>query len=396
MKNPYRPGAALTPSFLAGRDRERRRFAAILRSAPEIPANIRLTGLRGVGKTVLLKQLESDAEEGLGWSTSRVQIEPRHNTNDALVTLLSERAKQTGERLSRKVRLRAAVRDVAVAARGALSVSIEDIHFQLEPGDTRQRDLVTALFHTVEVAMKSGRDGHMLMLDEAQLLRDDRDRNGQHPLSLLVAAVNSMQEHAVPIGLILCGLPTLRTNLLKARTYSERMFRGEEIGSLGPDQARDAFTRPLEGTNVTADSDLVDRVIEEVEGYPFFIQLWGAELWDAASDAGTERFSVRLLDEVEPDIYRRLDRDFYDGRVEALSPAEADLLVSTARCPYPPLRTADIQNQSEKREANVNVLMGRLTEQGVVFRIQKGQYEYTAPKFHGYLQRRTGRKPTGR
>jgi predicted transcriptional regulator of viral defense system len=74
--------------------------------------------------------------------------------------------------------------------------------------------------------------------------------------------------------------------------------------------------------------------------------------------------------------------------VESLTPAEQDLRMSTAACPYPPLRTADVHSRVGKRESNVIVLMGRLTGQGVVFRIQKGQYEYTAPKFHDYLQRR--------
>lgn len=97
---------------------------------------------------------------------------------------------------------------------------------------------------------------------------------------------------------------------------------------------------------------------------------------------------MSLLDTIEDEIYRRLDPDFYDGRVEALTPAEQDLLLATAQCPYPPLRTADIQTRVGKREGNMNVLMGRLAEQGVMFRIQKGLYEYTAPKFHESLKRR--------
>ena len=87
-------------------------------------------------------------------------------------------------------------------------------------------------------------------------------------------------------------------------------------------------------------------------------------------------------------IYKRLDLDFYDTRVVSLRPAEQDLLLLTAQCDYPPLRTSDVRSLTEKKEANVNVLMGRLAEQGVVYRISKGIYEYTAPKFHEYLKRR--------
>lgn len=234
------------------------------------------------------------------------------------------------------------------------------------------------------------------MLDEAQVLRDDRGRDGEHPLSLLIAAVNTLQDAQIPVALVMCGLPTLRANLLKARTYTERMFRGEEIGRLrGPpesNEAVEAFVEPLRDSGVTAEPDLAARVVREVEGYPYFIQLWGAELWDAAMVAGVTVLDNRLLDEVEPDIYRRLDSDFYEGRVEALTPAEQDLLMATAACSYPPLLTTEIRARSAKSSGNVNVLIGRLAEQGVVFRIQKGSYEYTAPKFHSFLQRRAARQ----
>ena len=103
------------------------------------------------------------------------------------------------------------------------------------------------------------------MLDEAQVLRDEKDQAGEHPLSLLIAAVNSLQEREVPVGLVLCGLPTLRANLLRARTYTERMFRGEEIGRLSRDEAVEAFVRPLDGTAMSADSELVEQIATEVE-----------------------------------------------------------------------------------------------------------------------------------
>jgi len=128
-----------------------------------------------------------------------------------------------------------------------------------------------------------------------------------------------------------------------------------------------------------------------VEGYPYFVQLWGAELWDASRLAGTSNLSSRLLVAVEPDIYRRRDLDFYDPRVESLTPVEQDLLLATAACPYPPLRSSHIHGRSGRSEGNVNVLMGRLTEQGVLLRLQMGQYDYTAPKFHDYLLRRAQR-----
>lgn len=99
-------------------------------------------------------------------------------------------------------------------------------------------------------------------------------------------------------------------------------------------------------------------------------------------------FSRELLHEVRRDIYERLDRDFYEGRVASLTPAEQELLLDSAGCSYPPLKVSELRSLTEKSEGNVNVLIGRLTEQGVLFRINKGQYRYTAPQFYEYLRRR--------
>jgi hypothetical protein len=392
-RNPYRPGAATPPLHLAGRDPQLARFPKLLRSAPEIPANVRLTGLRGVGKSVLLKEFEEIAKRE-GWAVARHQMEPRHNSEEGVSRFLAQSVASAKQRMSRTRRIRAGMGTaVEAVSRRVLSVQYDDITFTLGGSKDLDLDVSRNLYSAVEAALDTGHEGFVLLLDEAQVIRDDAARGGEHPLSMLIAAVNALQEAGLPLGLVMCGLPTLRANLQRARTYSERMFRGEVIGELlgNPGPARDAFVEPLATTGLMADETLIARVLDEVEGYPFFIQLWGAELWDAAHDAGSARFTTTLLDTIEDDIYARLDEEFYAGRVETLTPSEQDLLLSTAGCPYPPLRTADIRTRSSKSEGNVNVLMGRLTDQGVLYRVQKGVYEYTAPKFHQYLERRVQR-----
>lgn len=388
-KNPYRPGAATPPLHLAGREPQLAQFPKILRGAPEIPANMRLTGLRGVGKSVLLKEFEALAVTD-NWAVVRHQVEPRHNTEEAVSRLLAQSIDAVKKRMSRARRIKAGVADAVEVGRRLMSVQYEDITFAMSGSSAVELEVSSNLYSAVAAALDTGHEGFALLLDEAQVIRDDTTRDGEHPLSMLIAAVNALQEAGLPLALVMCGLPTLRANLQRARTYSERMFRGTNIGELAgnPGPARDAFVEPLSGTGVSADERLVSRVLDEVEGYPFFIQLWGAELWEAAHDAGLDRFTEPLLDGIEDDIYRRLDEEFYAGRVETLTPSEQDLLVSTASCPYPPLRTSDLRSRTPKSEGNVNVLMGRLTEQGVLYRVQKGTYEYTAPKFHQYLQRR--------
>jgi DNA-binding transcriptional ArsR family regulator len=391
-KNPYRPGVGVRPLYLAGREGPLGRFAAMLRAAPEQQASMRVTGLRGAGKTVLLEEFADHARQ-VGWEPAFLELQPSHNTDAALRQALGSLLERTRERLSRLERLRKAAGRALRAV--SLSVSWEDVSLAVSFGSEREEQLARELFATIELALAKGRTGVVLLLDEAQLIRDERDRHGEHPLSLLIAPVVALQRHELPLALVLCGLPTLTGNLQKARSYSERLFRGEEIGSLAPEQALKAFIHPLDRTARTSERKLALAVVEEVEGYPYFLQLWGSELWDAADLAGVERFTTTLLDATRLDIYARLDRDFYEPRIATLTPAEQDLLGSSASCPYPPLRVADLTRASNKTPGNVNVLLGRLVDAGALYRIRKGEYAYTAPRIHDYLLRRAANRPAG-
>jgi DNA-binding transcriptional ArsR family regulator len=386
-KNPFRPGVGLRPLHLAGRDSAIGRFLAMLRAAPEIPANMRMTGLRGVGKSVLLKELADRATDA-GWEPALLELQPSHNTDQGIHEALAALTATTREAISRAQRLKAAAGKAAQAA-GGLGMSWGDISISYaagsKPGD---EDLAKALFDTTDLALRKGRQGIVLLLDEAQVIRDERDRDGEHPLSNLISAVAVLQRAEVPMGLVVCGLPTLTGNMLRARSYTERMFRGEPVDSLRGDEATKAFVEPLAETEVIAEDVVVEAVVEEVEGYPYFIQLWGAELWDAAMAAGTGVLTQPLLEAARPEIYRRLDIDFYEPRVATLTPAEQDVLLASVECPYPPLIVSTLNEIVEKSPGNVNVLLGRLVESGVLYRIRQGQYEYTAPKFREYLERR--------
>jgi hypothetical protein len=385
-KNPYRPGVGVRPLYLAGRDAPLRRFDAMLRAAPEQQANMRVTGLRGVGKTVLLETFAERAQEH-GWEPAFMELQPGHNTDVLLSAAIGSLLERTQQRLSRMARLRSAAGRALRSS--SLRVSWEEVSLSVSFGSEREEDLARELFTTIELALAKGRNGVVLLLDEAQLIHDERERHGEHPLSLLLAPIVALQRQELPLALVLCGLPTLTGNLQKARSYSERLFRGEEIDSLTQGQAIEAFTRPLEETPRSTSGALAKTVVTEVEGYPYFLQLWGSELWDAADLAGVKRLTPNLLEETRPDIYDRLDRDFYDPRLATLTPAEQDLLLASSECPYPPLRSADLASTSAKTPGNVNVLLGRLADAGALYRIRKGEYAYTAPKFRDYLSRRT-------
>jgi hypothetical protein len=388
-KNPFRPGVGIRPPYLAGRDGPLRRFEAMLRAAPEQPANMRLTGLRGVGKTVLLQEFAGRCREQT-WIPALLELGPGDNTDEGLASAIRGLAERTRREISVAHRLKAAV-GAAVRSAGTLSVTWNDVTLSLDPADraARTQSLVHELYRLCEFAVEKGSRGVVLLFDEAQVIRDERDRRGEHPLSMLIAAVVSLQRRELPVGLVLCGLPTLAGNLLQARSYTERMFRAEEIGSLARNEAATAFVEPFRGGAIRPVERVVDRVVEEVEGYPYFVQLWGAELWDAAQLTGSPEITEALFEATTPEIYRRLDLEFYEPRLGTLTPAEQDLLVSTAHAKtYPPLHVAEINEVSDKSPGNINVLLGRMVESGVIYRLRKGQYDYTAPKFRQYLLRR--------
>ena len=222
-KNPYRPGVGVRPLYLAGRDPALRRFDAMLRAAPEQQASMRVAGLRGVGKTVLLGAFGERAEEA-NWEPADLEFQPSHNTDEALQDALGGLLSRARARLSRLERLRAAAGRAIKA--GALSLTWEDVSLSIAPGSDRENDLAKDIFETVELAVAKGRKGLVLLLDEAQLIRDERGRHGEHPLSLLIAPVVALQRQELPLALVVGGLPTLAANLQKARSYSERLFRG--------------------------------------------------------------------------------------------------------------------------------------------------------------------------
>lgn len=387
--NPYRPGVGLTPPHLAGRNDEIERFRRVLRSAPEIPGNIRVSGLRGVGKTVLLKKLTEISEEQK-WATINMEVQPSLNSESALQRELAKQGKNLEDNLSAMARFRSKTSDIANMARKTLRVSYEGFEWSLA-GDLSEetKALGKVIVDAAETARKHGLKGVVVLLDEAQILTDDKTASGNHALSTLVAAVSTLQKDGAHVCLVLCGLPTLAVNLLNARTYSERMFQGIEVKSLTTGAAREAFVQPLKDSSVNAEETLIERVLKEVEGYPYFIQLWGSELWYATLDSGLGTMTSETLDHINARIYARLDIDFYEPRVASLTPAEQDLLTDSARCNYPPLMVADLNGQSPKRPGNINVLLGRLVAANVLYRPRKGQYHYTAPGFRDFLQRRS-------
>jgi len=279
-RNPFRPGMGLEPPYLADRQYQLQRFARYLNGFPEFPRNVRVVGLRGVGKTVLLQRYAALAEES-EWVVVRRELGTDLQDEAAFGLAVLDDCRFALDRVAR--RTAAARHSKAAIAHaldllGGISVGLAGISLTVRMPSTaiRQRpvlsdQLFSALEATCRTAASAGRRGVILSYDEAHVL-SDTPRRRQFPLGLFLASVARAQRSGLPVMFVACGLPTLTDNLARAKSYSERMFQAEHLDALRPPEGALAFTRPLEAGGRRADDDVTAAVLEDTGGYPFHIQ----------------------------------------------------------------------------------------------------------------------------
>src|ERR1700720_615118 len=287
--NPFRPGMGLDPPYLADRTAQLARFDQYLTGFPVFPRNVRLTGLRGVGKTVLLQHYAA-AAEARGWVVVRRECSEHLQTESTFALALVEDCRSAVEHSSRTLALRQ--RSSAAARRaldmlGGLTVTLEGVTLAVKPPTfaTGQPAMPEdRLFQALQLAGEGAAAGHhpgvLFCYDEAQVL-SDTPRRRQFPLGIFLASVARAQRLGLAVMLVVCGLPTLTDNLARAKSYSERMFQAEELGQLRPPEDLLAFIRPLELSGRKFDAEMALAVLQVTGAYAFHIQFVGALLWDA-------------------------------------------------------------------------------------------------------------------
>lgn len=402
-KNPYVPGVGTPPRYLAGREPEIRRFQRYLEDFPEKRRNIRITGLRGVGKTVLLKRFESDAKaQPHDWVVIRRDLSPRLREESDLAMALQEWLRIALEELSKSAKVKRRLAE-AIAVIGQLSVEVAGGVTVSIGGKSAVRHSIleerlrNAFIEVGRAAADAGR-GVAFLFDEAHTVYDQQKR-GQYPLSALLGAVVAAQDQddpPLPIMLVMCGLPPLVNNLQAARSHSERLFKAEEVSNLSLEsehgqsnsEAVLALTRPAVGTGVSFASDTAQQIATDVNGYPYFIQWYGEKLWDSARDAEIVEIDARLYAASRRAIQRELDREFYEMRYEDLQPGDQMTLRVAGSLEGEEFRVSDINSAITRRKANANAQsLNRLVEANTIYRKAYGVYGYTAPLYGDFLRR---------
>ncbi len=398
-KNPYRPGVGTRPPYLAGRDEQIRRFERLLEDFPEKRRNLRVTGLRGVGKTVLLKEYERLATKQ-NWVVVRRDWSARLCDEEDFATVVASHLREAVEALSATAKLKKRAAS-ALQAIGQVQIHLpEDVTVSVGPGgkqppqvlEDRLRD---ALLEVGAVARAQGR-GVALLFDEAHSVYD-RPTKGQYPLGALLSAIVAAQDDdddPLPIALVLCGLPSLVRNIHAARSNAERLFRADLIGNLSLEakppaelsEAAEALVRPAE--DFTYAAGVAERVARDVDGYPYFLQWFGEELWDAADRTGAATIDDALYERERASIQNDLDDEFFEPRYRDARAADQATLRIAASLGEERFAKADLDAATAKSPGAVAQSLLRLIADNLVYRDDHGVYAYTAPMFGDFMRRR--------
>lgn len=400
FENPFRPGAGHMPPYLAGRQEEIDEFGRLL-DQTTILENLVLTGLRGVGKTVLLETFKPIAiQRGWLWVGTDLSEAASASEGALALRLLTDLSVVTSP-LEQSGRASGVGFRAEPRAKGA-SLDFQGLKtlFESTPGLTE--DKIKAVLENIWARLStSDRRGLIFAYDEAQNLADRAQRD-EYPLALLLDVFQSIQRKNIPFMLVLTGLPTLFPKLVEARTFAERMFRVMTLDRLNNDESRDAVVKPIGDARcpVTFTGDSIDTIISESGGYPYFIQFICREVYDAFIQLASEGASLEGLEvPVEP-ITRKLDSDFFAGRWAKPTDRQRELLKVVAMLEHPDneFTVQEVVATSHKvlrkgfSPSHVNQMLASLCDMGLIYKNRWGKYSFAVPLFGQFILRQMRRE----
>jgi hypothetical protein len=382
-RNPFAPGAGTRPPELAGRDALLERNAVALdrirmgRAARPCV----LYGLRGVGKTVLLTAMRNAAEEE-GMAIVAIEAPENRSLPGILVpalraTLLRlDRMKQASEGVKRALR--------ALAGFAKLKVKYDDLEvgldFDVEPGLADSGDLESDLADLIvaigEAAKEKG-SAVILVVDELQYVPEEQ-------LAALISALHRASQKQLPVTMIAAGLPQLVGQMGQAKSYAERLFEFVAVGALDDMAARDAIRLPVEREGEAIDDAALDAILEQTQGYPYFLQEWGKHSWDVADASPITSNDVAVATR---SALAELDASFFRVRFDRLTPAEKRYLRAMATLGAGPHRSGDVAEALGVKVSSVAPTRNSLISKGMLYSPAHGDTAFTVPLFDAFMRR---------
>ncbi|WP_028924376.1 ATP-binding protein [Pseudonocardia acaciae] len=389
VRNPFAPGAGQRPPELAGRDRELDAFEVVLervaRGRPE--RSLVLTGLRGVGKTVLLGELRSMAMRH-GWGSGKVEARPDAALRRPLSAALHRAVRDLAVRhrapdrvehvlgVLKAFALRAAPSDAKLRDRWQPGIDAPTVTGRADSGDM-EIDLVELFSEVAELAQDVGA-GVAVLIDEMQdLLPDD--------VSALCAACHELSQSRAPLVVVGAGLPHLPSVLSASKSYSERLFRYLRIDRLERTEADRALMVPAGDEGAKFDDEALEELYVASGGYPYFVQAYGKAAWDAAPTSPITSTDVTVA---APEAEAELAVGFFGSRYERATPGEREYLRAMAELVSgrdEPVGTANVAEHLARKPSSLSPARDSLLKKGLVFSAQRGHIAFTVPHFGRYL-----------
>jgi hypothetical protein len=389
VRNPFAPGAGQRPPELAGRTKEVDAFEVVLervaRGRPE--RSLVLTGLRGVGKTVLLGELRSMAIKH-GWGAGKIEARPdadlRRPLSAALHRAIRDLAVQhrAPERVEsvlgvlKAFALRATPDGAKLRDRWQPGIDVPATQGRADSGDI-EIDLVELLSEVAELAQDVG-TGVAVLIDEMQDVAPD-------DISALCAACHELSQSGAPLVVVGAGLPHLPAVLSASKSYSERLFRYVRIDRLDREDADQAVIAPVSRENAEITPEALDALFDASSGYPYFIQAYGKAAWDAApADPITEKDVAVAAPEAEAE----LAVGFFGSRYERATPAEREYLRAMAEMTEGKdegAGTSDIAVYLGRKPSSLSPARDSLIKKGLIYSAERGRIAFTVPHFGRFL-----------
>ncbi|MHB1564647.1 MAG: AAA family ATPase [Leptospirillum sp.] len=382
--NPYSPGAGNPPPELAGRNlvRESVRVCIERLKIGNSAKSIMLLGLRGVGKTVLLDQMRSDAEK-TGIHTIRIEAPE----NRSLPAILAPQLRLALLRLSRIESAKdQAIRGLRALAgfAGKLKVKFQDIEvgldYEPEPGLADNGEIEGDLAALLEQVGKTAREAKtvlVIFIDELQYVEESQ-------LAALISGLHRCSQEKLPVTVVGAGLPQLRGRMGDAKSYAERLFEFPTIGPLGDSDAKEAIVKPAEKVGVHIADDAVKYIIAKTEGYPYFLQEWGKHIWDIAPKSP---ITLQDANNASTEVIAALDESFFRVRFDRLTPTEKKYLRAMADLGPGPHRSGDIAEKLGRVVQSLGPIRNNLILKGMIWSPTHGDTAFTVPLFDEFMKR---------
>ncbi|WP_158847304.1 ATP-binding protein [Saccharothrix deserti] len=389
VRNPFAPGAGQRPPELAGRDKELRAFEVVLervaRGRPE--RSLVLTGLRGVGKTVLLGELRSMAVKR-GWGAGKIEARPEAGLRRPLSAALHRAIRDLAVRhrapdrveavlgVLKAFALRANPEDAKLRDRWQPGIDVPAAVGRADSGDI-EIDLVELFTEVAELAQDVG-TGVALLIDEMQDVQAD-------DISALCAACHELSQSGAPLVVVGAGLPHLPAVLSASKSYSERLFRYVRIDRLAREDADRAVLAPVDREEAGIEPEALDALFDASGGYPYFIQAYGKAAWDAAPADPITAVDVAVA---APEADVELAVGFFGSRYERATPAEREYLRAMAELTDGKdagVNTAQVADHLGRKPSSLSPARDSLIKKGLVYSAERGQIAFTVPHFGRFL-----------